>query len=495
MQRRSFLVGAAAATGAAIGVGAVGFDLRRADAQVRRYGPTVVRRNPPSSDAPNVLFIALDDCNDWLGFLNNHPGTYTPNLDALAAESLVFSNAYCTAPMCMPARTSVMFGQAPFTTGVYDHSEASDVRYAALARSSASLVDDFWAAGYDVVGGGKVFGDSQRPRWTQFRRTPIDMQDPEWLSPFDGRPIGTKARGPLDFGPSGRSPSEDPDGLTGAWVRKQLVAPRIRPLFLGYGLISTHVAWRIPQRFFDLHPLEEIVVPEYKADDGDDLGPAAQSFIAPRTLDELRASGKWEEAVQAYQAAISYADDRVGIVLDALASTPRADDTIVVVWSDHGFHLGEKLHWHKFTLWERATRIPMLFRVPGNLASGDVFEPPVSAMDIGPTVAELSGVPMQSAHQGHSLVPAIAEPALADAHPPVSTWLPGNHAVRRGPWRYIRYRTGEAELYDHRDDPDEYVNLAGRAEHAALERELAAFLPILADEVDADRPQGAAGAD
>jgi arylsulfatase A-like enzyme len=494
MQRRTFLIGAAAASTAAIGLGAVVQDRRHNDDAVRRYGQQIVRRRRPRSDAPNVLFIAIDDCNDWLGYLNNHPGTSTPNLDALAAESLDFSQAYCTAPMCMPARTGVMFGRQPYEVGVYDHSEASDRYYAELARGSSSLVDDFWADGYDVVGGGKIFGDSQKPRWTQYRRVPIDLRDPTWLSPYDKRPIGTTPRGPVDFGPSGRSSDQDPDGLTTTWICQQLLAPRSRPLFLGYGSISSHVAWRVPQRFFDMHPIEDVVVPDYRPDDLDDLGPEARRLIDQRTLDTLRNTGTWEAAVQAYQAAISYADDRIGVVLDALASSPQADDTIVVVWSDHGFHLGEKLHWHKFTLWERATHIPMLFRVPGSFDSGAVFDRPVSALDIGPTLSEFSGVTATGPRSGASLVPALAQPSLADDRPAITTWLPGNHSVRRGPWRYVRYRSGESELYDHRDDPDEYTNLAGSAELAAIERELAAFLPETSTETDSAR-SGSIGSD
>jgi arylsulfatase A-like enzyme len=488
MQRRSFIVGAAsvgavAALGAA---GAVGYEHRRSHTKVRRYGSIELRQGSPAADAPNVLFIALDDCNDWVGFLNNHPGTYTPNIDALAAESLVFSQAYCSAPMCRPARTGVMFGRAPYETGVYDHSDASNANLAEFERVSSSFVDDFWAAGYDVVGGGKIFGDSQRGRWTQFQATPVDEQDPNWISPWSGLPNGTTQpprRGMIDFGPSGIAPEDEPDGQTGAWVLDQLDAPRTRPLFLGYGLISTHVAWRVPQRFFDLHPIENVVVPDYRPDDLDDLGPAALALIdRDHTVDQLRDSGLWAAAVQAYQAAISYADDRVGLILDALASSRYAQDTIVVLWSDHGFHLGEKLHWHKFTLWERATHIPMLFRIPGQPAQ--VFDRPVSAIDIGPTLTDLCGVTMHGEQSGRSLVPTVAQPALADDRPPISTWLPGNHAVRRGPWRYIRYRSGEAELYDHRDDIDEYTNLAGQPQFAELERELAAFLPAIGDEVD-----------
>ncbi len=484
MQRRNFLIGAGAATAAAIGAGALAFDARKGGAAVRRYGGVAIQRRPPSPDAPDVLFIALDDCNDWIGFLANHPGTVTPNLDALAAESLVFEHAYCTAPLCHPARASVMFGRTPWETGIYDHSDASQANYRELARSSASLVDYFWGAGYDVDGAGKVFGDPQSDRWTQLKRVPLDPPNPAWLSPYDGRPIGSSPRGPVDFGPTGQTPDQGPDGVTGTWVRQQLAAPRVRPLFLGYGLISTHVGWRVPQKYFDLHPIEDVVVPEYRPDDLDDVPRAGRELVDQRPLDELREAGLWEEAVQAYQAAMSYADDRVGTVLDALASSPRGDGTIVVLWSDHGFHLGEKLHWHKQTLWERATRIPMLVRIPAQSLSGVTFDPPVSALDIAPTLADAAGIDLDDGFRGRSLLPAVAQPSLADDRPAMSTWLPGNHSVRRGPWRYIRYRSGEAELYDHRTEADEYTNLAGKPEYGDVERELAAFLPALTDEKD-----------
>jgi arylsulfatase A-like enzyme len=486
VRRRSFLIGAAAASAAAIGAGAYVYDRRDPDESVRRYGSTVITRRRPDPDAPDVLFVSLDDCNDWVGFLRNHPGTHTPNLDALAAESVVFSQAYCTAPMCRPARMSVMFGKAPYEVGVYDHSDQSNARLLELGRTHASLVDDFWGAGYDVVVAGKVFGDFPRGRFTQSRPTRIEPADPDWISPYDGRPLrGGGPRGPLDFGPSGDQPDEGPDGEAATWVRQQLLAPRSRPLFLAYGLVSTHVAWRVPQKYFDLHPVDGVVLPEYRPDDLDDLGPTARELIDDRTVEQLRRTGRWQAAVQAYQAAMSYADDRLGVVLDALASKPAGNDTVVVVWSDHGFHLGEKLHWHKFTLWEQATRIPMVFRLPGR--SGDRVDRPVSAMDIGPTLLDFTGVPSTEAQSGASLLPALDDPALVDQRPPISTWLPGNHAVRQGPWRYIRYRDDSSELYDHRTDPDEQTNLAGRPEYLTIERALASYLPEPSEEVDWDR--------
>jgi arylsulfatase A-like enzyme len=493
VQRRSFLVGGAAALGTATVAAAAGGRLlgRRASRENQRtYGGTTIRRSSAPSDAPNVLFISLDDCNDWLGFLNNHPGTSTPNLDALAAESIVYSAAYCTAPMCLPARTGVMFGKQPYEVGVYDHTRQSRERYEQMTPQTVSLVDAMWAGGYETIGSGKVFHGSQRGRWTTYRSSPTYVDpsegaeegtpnDPSWLSPYDGLPVGDGSRmtrGLIDFGPSGDDVDGTPDGMTTTWVTEQLAARHTGPFFLGFGMGSAHTPWRIPRRFFDLHPLDEIVVPDEPASDVDDLSPYARELIDTNgTYRALESVGMTDEAVQAFQASISYLDDRIGVVLDALASSPYADDTIVVVWSDHGFHLGEKLHWHKFTLWERATRIPLVVRMPGRPAT--VFDRPVSAIDIWPTVTNLCGVKTHDAEAGPSLVRMVDEPALADDRPAIMTWLEGNHAVRRGPWRYIRYHTGDTELYDHRTDPDELDNLSGTPEAAPVERELATFLP------------------
>lgn len=469
----------------------------------RTYGDLTLTRRRSSPDSPPVLFISLDDCNDWPGFLGNHPGTITPNLDALAAESVSFRRAYCTSPACMPARTSVMFGTTPDENGVRDHYVESADRYAAYEPTASSLVDDYWAAGYALMGAGKIFHRGHRKRWGGYRRTrfyvdgidradarvPPDRYDESWVSPYDGRPIGRGedfVAGMIDFGPSGRSSADDPDGQGAAWACEQLAEDWRRPLFLGFGVTATHTPWRVPQRFFDLHPLEGITLPDVRPEDVECLGDYARQTILGqvRSFELLQASGLWERAVQAYQAAMSYCDEQVGIVLDALAGTRDADDTIVVLWSDHGFHLGERMYLHKFTLWERATRVPLLFRAPG-LPGGTAVDEPVSTLDIGPTLSELSGVVINAPHSGTSLLPIVADPARAAERPVVSTWMRGNHAVRRGPWRYIRYVTGEEELYDHRSDPDERVNLAGDPDTLAQRRELEAFIP----EIDDGGPQ------
>jgi arylsulfatase A-like enzyme len=273
------------------------------------------------------------------------------------------------------------------------------------------------------------------------------------------------------------SSTEQPDGVTSRWVCEQLRQEQPGPFFLAYGVTQPHTPWRVPQRFFDLHPLDEVVVPESRADDLDDLGDYVRDEIVIRSpLAMLQRHGLWREAVQAYQAAISFADWCVGQVLDELAASPHAENTIVVLWSDHGYHLGEKLHWHKLALWERATRVPFLLHVPGQPATGRVAAP-VSLLDVGPTLAELCGLELDPAHEGASLLRVLEDPARAEDRPPITTWRPGNHSVRQGPYRYIRYETGDRELYDHRDDPGELRNLSGAASARSVMDDLEGFLP------------------
>lgn len=498
MRRRTFLLGSLAVAG----LSACGGSDRgpATGGATRSYGPTTLTRTRAASDAPNVLFFSIDDCSDWVGFLDNHPGTSTPNLDALAAESLVFTKAYTAAPMCLPSRSAMMFGRAPYESGVYNHSADSKDAYERMQVSTPSIVDSFWAAGYETFGVGKIFHDPQEQRWTDSYRqpwyVPIDVRDepnskgrydPDWISPYTGEPIGQGdvdgAVAMVDFGPSGKSAEDDPDGLATAWVIDHLRTDHEVPFFLGHGVYLPHRPWRVPQRFFDLHPLDEVVVPDFRPEDLDDLSLyTRENIIDPFDAFELLYdSGIWQEAVQAYQAAISYADWNVGQVLDELYSGPYADDTVIAVSSDHGYHLGEKLHLHKQTLWERATHLPMLIRAPDTLTPGDTFDRPVSLVDLGPTVLDLCGIEPLETHQGETLVPALDEPTLADDRPPVMTWLEGNHAVRSGQWRYIRYRTGDTELYDLETDPDEYTNLSALAEHADLQRDLDTFLPPPSD--------------
>lgn len=448
----------------------------------------------PNLDRPNVLFLAVDDMNDWAGFLNPHPGTSTPNMDALAARSLVFTNAYTPAPMCLPARTALLWGRQPFETGVYDHTEPSWDAFRELDDAGHVLMASFRDAGYEVLGAGKITHDSNPRRWDDYRATDFFPEayvrdkprwegrfDPEWRSPYDGQRIGNGENFTyqmIDFGPSGMTATEQPDGRSAAWACEQLRREHDRPFFLAFGSTQPHTPWRVPQEFFDLHPLDQVVTPEYRPEDIEDLSDYVRKELIDnhRSFLRIREADIWREAVQAYQASISFADWCVGQVLDELAASPHADNTVVVLWSDHGFHLGEKLHWHKFTLWERATRVPFLVHLPGS-TSGQVIDTPVSLLDLGPTLADLCAVDLDASHSGSSLRDVLAAPASGQDRPPISTWMQGNHAVRQGPYRYIRYRTGDVELYDHREDPEELHNLAGADSAQGLVRDLDVYLP------------------
>lgn len=460
-------------------------------AHSRSFGDLVLHRSKEIPDSPNVVFISLDDTNDWLGFLGNHPGTVTPDLDALAARSLVFTEAYCTAPICLPSRVSVLFGLQPFTAGLFSVFNASDETYLNQVRHRPSLIDSFWAAGYSTFRAGKVFhtppgpwGDLESQRFTEAQEPPKFPADLPWRSPYDQREVESGKHTSfvrVDFGPSGMAPEEQPEGKAAGWVRERLRAEHDRPFFLSFGVEATHAPWRVPQQFFDLHPIEEVVPPELRPEDLEDLGvvgtPEGEIVDATGAFEALTKHGLLAEAVQAYQAAQSYSDWLVGQVLDELEASPHSENTIVVVWSDHGFHLGEKMHLRKDTLWDRATHVPLVVNDPtGTMSSGE-FDRPVSLIDIGPTLGELCGVAIAGDHEGESLIPVLADPDLAEERPPIMTRGEGNFSVRRGQWRYTAYASGVRELYDHSVDPEEFTNLAGDAEYATIEEELAAFLP------------------
>jgi arylsulfatase A-like enzyme len=199
--------------------------------------------------------LVLDDCNDWVGFLNNHPGTKTPNLDALAARSLVFAAAYCAAPMCLPARTANLFGRNPWETKIYNHSPQSFAYYDYMKAYTPSIIDDIWTTGYDTLAAGKVFHGSERKRWTSYQ--PIQGYavgaardesakarfDPNWVSPYNGARIGDGKNFPsyeIDFGSSGTTPQQDPNGRGVAWITKQLAASHSRPFLLAFGSETPH---------------------------------------------------------------------------------------------------------------------------------------------------------------------------------------------------------------------------------------------------------------
>jgi len=415
---------------------------------------------------PNVLFIAIDDLNHWVGYLGRNPQTKTPHIDRLAACGVSFTRSYCAAPSCNPSRAALMSGLRPSTSGVYDNN--NDFR--PVIPEELCLTTTFRKAGYFVCGAGKIYHESYRRRseWDDYLESA--GQDPQ--------PTGDTGVGGIKFAPLDCRDEDLREWNIVNYGIRQLETKHEKPLFLAVGLHKPHMPWNVPRKYFDLHPLDTIQLPPQLQGDLDDLPTAGVRMARPEgDHAQMLKSGRWKEAVQAYLAAISFTDAMVGRLLDAFDKSPLKDNTIICFWSDHGWHLGEKEHWRKFALWEEATRSPYLWVVPGVTSPGGVCQRPVDFMSIYPTLMDLCGIPAPKHVEGENIRPLLANPKAAWDKPALTTYRFMNHAVRTENWRYIRYADGGEELYDEGKDPYEWSNLAGKPEHASLKAELAKWLP------------------
>jgi len=417
----------------------------------------------------NVLFIAIDDLNHWVGHLGRHPQARTPNIDRLAAGGVSFTRAYCTAPACNPSRASLMSGLRPSTTGCYDNTHDWHRGIPADRLLNSHLA----TAGYRVYGAGKIYhGAGDRGgHWDAYfpGKGGVLPRDP---SAVDG------GVGGIAFAPLACTDEEMPDHAVVDWCLERIREPGDRPFFVACGLVKPHMPFSVPKKWFDMFPLESIQLPPWKADDLDDV-PSAGVRIAKPDGDHaaILASGRWKEAVQAYLATGAFCDHQVGRLLDGLAAAGRADDTLVVLWSDHGWSLGEKSHWRKFALWEEPTRTVYVWRVPGLTPSGAMCGRPVDFLTVYPTLCELTGSAPPAHLEGRSIVPLLRDPLAAWDEPALTTHGRGNHAVRTEAWRAIRYADGSLELYDEASDPLEHVNVAGDPRHAGLLEALTRRMP------------------
>lgn len=435
---------------------------------------------PAAGARPNVLFIAIDDLNDWIGCLGGHPQVRTPNMDRLARRGTLFLNAHCQAPLCNPSRTSLLTGLRPSTTGVY--ALEPWFRTAPRWKEWVTLPQHLQANGYRTMTCGKIWHDAYPP--AAEREAGKEFSVWGYHGDASGRPprkfVATPSPNPLvDWGVFPARDEEQDDWKVADWGIAQLKAPRPQPFFLGVGIRRPHVPCYASQRWFDLYPADRLAMPPVLAGDRDDT-PRFSWYLhwqlpEPR-LAWLEREHQWRPLVQAYLASISFADSQVGRVLDALDASGQAERTIVVLWSDHGWHLGEKGITGKNSLWERSTRVPLIVAGPG-IAAGARCARPVELLDLYPTLAELCGLPVPPLLEGHSLVPLLKDAAAPRPWPAITTQGPGNHSVRTERWRYIRYADGSEELYDRERDPNEWRNLAADPRHGTVKRELAAWLP------------------
>ncbi|MDZ7724186.1 MAG: sulfatase [candidate division KSB1 bacterium] len=415
----------------------------------------------------NVLFIAIDDLNDWIGCMRGHPNALTPNIDRLAARGTVFSNAHCQAPICGPSRASMMTGLLPSTTGIYGQIDDNDIREShATTRECIFLPDYFKQNGYKTMGIGKLFHhyapdglfDVSGGRARGFGPKPEKHMKWEGKSGINHGGTST------DWGPFPERDEEMPDYESAQWAKARLAAQHDQPFFLAVGFLRPHVPWHVPKKWFDLHPADQLELPPYLPTDMDDIPGIGKRIAAlpmmPTTKWAIQ-NDEWKNIVQAYLACISFVDHYVGEILDALESSSYADNTTIVLWSDHGYHIGEKNRFGKHSLWEEATRAPLIISDP-DFQTPQTCNKPAGMIDIYPTLLDLCGLPKYLQNQGHSLKPLLANPNAAWPHAVVTTYGRNNHSLRGEHFRYIRYEDGSEELYDHRSDENEWENLADK---------------------------------
>lgn len=431
---------------------------------------------PAGATRPNILLIAIDDLNDWVGCLGGHPQVTTPNLDRLARRGVLFSNAHCASPLCSPSRTAIFTGLRPTTTGIYDNNVW--FRNVERFKNVQTLPQALQAGGYETVAAGKLFHtfvDGGQPK-SEFQHTaPRTWQG---YGPLPERPLnytdpGTRLR---DWGAFPPKDEENCDYPIASYAVERLRQKHGKPFFLAVGFFRPHAPFFASAPWFARYPRDSVQLPPTKADDLGDV--PASSRIMTHAFDHqwVMERNKWPDIVRAYLACVSFVDSQVGRVLDALDAGPHQDNTLVVLWSDHGFHLGEKEHFGKTTLWERATRVPFIVAGPG-VQKGVECARPVSLLDVYPTMLAVAGLPARSDLAGRDLRPLLRDPKAEWKPPAVITYLPGNHAVRSERWRYIRYADGAEELYDHQNDPNEWTNLAADPKRANVIAEHRKWLP------------------
>lgn len=447
-----------------------------------------------AENPPNVIFFAVDDLCDWVGPLGDTQAM-TPNMDQLARDGVTFTNAHCPGTFCGPSRSAIFTGRYASTTGVYtnevyfhDHPE-----YRPLQVSFAK-------GGYATYGVGKLFhhpaGYLDHRGWTEFfirseqqkregwpldswgEDTPIPQPFPNSIYNRDRKITGGLF---LEWGKVDDQLEEQmADTRRVNWACEVLRREHDRPFFLAVGLYAPHFPNYAPKKYFDLYDPKSIKAPPYKDDDLDDLPPKMRRNKTNRRrlhherLVELDAV---EDAIHGYLASVSYADAMLGRLLSALRESPHADNTVVVLWSDHGYHHGEKGDWGKHTLWERTSNVPFLWSGPG-ISRDEKVDATVSLIDMYPTLVEMCELPMVEGLEGESLAATLRNPAQAADRNVLLPYLdPGGYAIINRNWRYIHYSDETEELYDVRKDPNEWDNLANDPTFDEIKSELKKSAP------------------
>lgn len=457
-----------------------------------------------ASEKPNVLFIAIDDLRNFVNCFG-YDQVLTPNMDRLAERSTIFTNAHNQAPMCGPSRSSVMTGIMPYNSGAYGF---VDWRHVPLLKSATTLNRHFLDSGYDTRIGGKIYhGNTARsadlsPNGGMYSKAQHTHGTwGERAVPSEDRALSTYWGFRKTNGPSDAPEEQFNDTITADLAIAQLQdlgqagalgGEKDAPWFLAVGFTKPHLAWTAPRAYFEMYdgvrgPLAtELVVPTVLPNDIEDTPDAAQ-FVSYQvhamgvdsdgrnTTEDPNIAAR--RMLHAYLASITYMDAQLGRVLDALEAREDADDTIIMLWSDHGWHLGEKQCWSKFTLWNESTRNPLMISLPGQ-SKAQVCVKSVQLVDMYPTLVELAGLPApQSQLDGRSLVPLLENPDAEWQYPAITCNGRDSYALTFERWKYNRFFDGSEELYDHLNDPLEHTNLANDPCYAQVKAQCAEWLP------------------
>ena len=441
-----------------------------------------------ASEKPNVLFIMVDDLNDWIGCLKGHPQAYTPNIDKLASRGTLFTNAHCQGPICGPSRNSLLSGLHVHTTGVYQQPGKGldkDTKF-----FHGKLLPQYFAKeGYETLAVGKIaHGYSDKlafqnygGKFANFGPKPKKEKRFNYQLP-DVPYTGTQT----DWGAFPDVDNKMPDHLSADWAVDQLEQKHEKPFLLAVGFIRPHVPFYVPEKWFERFPLDEIQLPEIQSNDFDDIpeiGRLIHELPKYPDLKYLQANenDQFKKCVQAYLACIYFVDAQVGRVLDALEKSKHADNTIIVLMSDHGYHLGEKDRVSKHSLWEESTRVPLIIAKSKSQqktkAQLEICAKPVGLIDLYPTFLELCDLPVNNTNEGKSLVPLLHSADAPWRFSTITTYAKDNHSLRSEQHRYIRYDDGSEELYDLLADPNCWVNLASEPSSVALRKKFQNLLP------------------
>ncbi|MBM3813679.1 MAG: sulfatase [Acidimicrobiia bacterium] len=421
---------------------------------------------------PNVLFLSVDDMNDY-GFSGAYPSLSMPNLRKFRETAIAFDRAYCPSPVCVPSRASIFSGLFPHTTGSYWN--GSDPWDKEPLRGMESMPEIFQRNGYATFGRGKLF----------HAPLPKEREEKMWDNKFFGGGFGPfppekdQRKGRFWGWTPWEGPDTDfPDVVNTSASVDFLKQKQEKPFFLALGFWRPHTPFTAPKRFFDLYA-DAALPPGYKENDLADVPAAAKELAAVwgERFDAAKTQ-EWRAFVRAYLACTSFADWSCGRILDALDSSPYRESTIVMFWSDNGYHCGEKNHWEKNTLWEKSALTPMAIRIPGSKHAGKRCMRPVSLIDLYPTLVETCGLNKpKHTLEGRSLLPLLDKPDARWDRPALTTY--GEHvaSVRDDRYRYIRYADGSEELYDHSLDPHEWENLASKPGMEAVKKRLGKAIP------------------